>query len=322
MAQPPAANYDETKVGLYTLPDPMTGSDSERIATAEAWTTRRRPELLRLFETYMFGKVPEPPQPIKPVCTITSEDREALGGKAIRREVAIVLKDDASAPRIHLLLYLPKDASAVHRVPAFIGLNFEGNQSISTDPGISLSTAWFPDNPQAGVVDHRATEGSRGAAASRWPVERILSRGYALATAYYGDIDPDFDDGFKNGVHPLFYKPGQTRPEPDEWGSIAAWAWGLSRMLDCLETAQEIDARRVALMGHSRLGKTALWAGAADPRFAIVISNNSGAGGAAPAGASSERRSPISTPAFHTGIAATSRSSVSASSSCRSISMS
>ncbi len=273
---PPGTITDEAAVPPYTLPDPLVLSDGSRVRDAESWRGRRRPELLRLFEARVYGRTPGPPPAVEVGSLAT--DRNALGGSAIRTQVTLRFRRGMYASSINLLLYLP--ARARGPVPVFLGLNFRGNQAVHADPGIALASSWLPSgNP--GVVANKATDAARATERTRWPVEMILSRGYGLATAYYGDLDPDFDDTFRNGVHPLFYSGEQTHPAAGEWGAIGAWAWGMSRMLDYLETDSGIDARRVAVIGHSRIGKAALWAAAQDERFALAVSNNSGCGGAA-----------------------------------------
>ena len=268
-------NQDEAKVPPYTLPDPLVCADGTRVASAAGWREKRRPELLRLFESEVYGRTPIG-RPEAMAFREASRKEGARGGKATRLEMDLLLFGDEAKPKARLLVYLPAAASAEKAAPVFLGLNFEGNHAVTTEPDIPLPTGWVPNNKGAGLSDNQPSEKTRGCQADRWQIDYALERGYGVATVYYGDFDPDFDDGFKNGIHAV-----AGAPKEGEWGSIGAWAWGMSRALDCLETLPGVDAKKVIAMGHSRLGKTALWAGAQDERFALVISNNSGCGGAA-----------------------------------------
>jgi hypothetical protein len=277
-AEPFKPNYDEAKVPQYTLPDPLVLADGGKVADAKTWHTKRRVEILELFRTYVYGR--SPGRPANMSFELTSQLRDALGGMATRKEVAVYFTGKKDGPKMDILIYLPN--SAKKPTAAFLGLNFGGNQAVHADPGITLSRQWMRESKEGGVINNRAAEASRGKEASRWQVEKLLQRGYALATIYYGDLEPDFAEGWKMGVRAgLSPKGADTVFAADDWGAIGAWAWGLSRALDYLETDKDIDGKRVAVIGHSRLGKTALWAGAEDERFAIVISNDSGCGGAA-----------------------------------------
>ncbi len=275
-AQPAGTNYDESKVPNYTLPDPLVMADGQRVRDARTWTTKRRPEILELFRTNVYGRSPARPKTMS--YELAEISREALGGKAVRKQVTAHFSPKKDGPKMEILLYLP--AGARKPVPVFLSLGFTPNQGVHTDPAIRMGDIWLRKPAADGSVKQPATENSRGSAISRWGVERILARGYGLAVVYYCDIEPDFDGGMKYGIRPLYDKPGQARPA-DAWAAIGAWAFGLSRVMDYLETDKDVDAKHVAVMGHSRLGKTALWAGAEDTRFAMVISNDSGEGGAA-----------------------------------------
>jgi len=270
-------NFKEGEVPDYNLPDPLVCLDGTRVSDKTYWFKKRRPEILELFESQIYGKMPGKPEKIS--FDVTSLDTGALNGKATRKEVSVVIENNNAEIKMEILIYVPN--SQPKPIAYFLALNFFGNHSIHQDPSISLSTHWMRRRKAYGIVKHQATENSRGVSSSRWAIDSIIDRGYALSTVYCGDIDPDFDDGFQNGVHPLFYKKGQIKPAPDEWGTIGAWSWALSRAMDYFEWDLDIDGSRVIVMGHSRLGKTALWAGAVDQRFAMVISNNSGSGGAA-----------------------------------------
>ena len=268
-------NYDKSEVPDFELPDPFVSFKGKKIKNKRQWEKVRRPELLEFFTNNVYGKIPGNLEIDK--WEVVEESHHALNGKALRKQVDIHFSRNGKSIKFNVLLYLPKD---VDKVPVFLGYNFYGNHTVINDENIIISNTWARNNNNYGITNNQLDENTRGVSTNSWQVEQIIDAGYGLATVYYGEVDPDKDD-FSDGVHALLYKEGQQRPGPDEWGSISAWAWGLSRTMDYLEHENRVDASRVIVFGHSRLGKTSVWAGAADERFAAVISNNSGCGGAA-----------------------------------------
>lgn len=247
-AQKRETNYDEAKVPAYELPDPLQFDDGREVRNARQWEKKRRPQVLEVFAQEMYGHMPARPEGLH-FSTISEET--VYAGMGLRKVVRIYLDADQTH-WFDVLIHLPKDAAGP--VPMFVGLNFKGNDA---------------------TLDERAD--------FRWPYELVLKAGMGVATAWRDSIEPDGKDSKlaeaegvcrDGGVRSWYNKDG-------DWGAISAWAWGLSRIVDYLETDEAYDTDRLAVIGHSRLGKTALWAGANDLRFDMVISNDSGCCGAA-----------------------------------------
>ncbi len=271
----PNVNYDENKVPHFIVPDPLKTFNGKKVRNVKKWEKKRRPELLEFFTKNVYGEVPGELK-ISSI-ELVEESNDAVNGKATRKQVEISFQKDNFNLDFTILIYLPKN---IEKAPLFVGYNFYGNHTIINDVNIIISDSWARNNESFGIINNQLTEQSRGVRDNRWAIEKIIDAGFGLATIYYGEVDPDKDD-FTDGIHPFFYEENRQRPLNYEWGSISAWSWGLSRCMDYFEQDNSIDESKVVVFGHSRLGKTSLWAGATDERFAAVISNNSGCGGAA-----------------------------------------
>lgn len=268
-------NYTEAKTGDYVLPDPLVLANGDRVTDARTWFEKRRPEILRLIEENQFGRAPEPPAELH--FEVTDSGTSAFAGRARRKQVTINLTPDGSH-YLDLLLYLPADAT--EPVPVLLQLGWFPNNLAVDDPGVKIGRRW---DRQAGkrVAATPAEASSERRRPRGLVVEPLLERGFGTAVFHYNDVDPDSLNGFAHGIRSAYLEPGAEEPSPDGWGSIAAWAWGISRVIDYFETDPDVDAKRVAITGASRLGKTVLWAGARDDRIAAVIASVSGEGGAA-----------------------------------------
>ena len=262
-------NYDESLVGTYTLPDPLVLLNGKAVKDADTWYKKRRPEIVRLIEDNEYGRCPAAPRDMS--FNVFDKGTPVFDGKAIRKQVTVYFTKDTSNYKMDILIYLP--AKATKPVPMFLNIGFSANSTVTTDPGVKQGLIWGKDGKKVPAASGRQF--------GKANIDQFISQGIGYATVYYGDIEPDFGTGIKYGIRGHYLKPGTTYPASDEWGAISAWSWGLSRVMDYFETDKQIDAKRVALFGVSRLGKTVLWTGARDTRFGLVIASCSGEGGAA-----------------------------------------
>ncbi len=262
-------NYSEDSVGVYTLPDPLILLNGQKVTSAKTWFEKRRPEIVKLFEENQYGRSPDPP--LDMTFNVFEKGTPAFDGRAIRRQVTIYFTKDTSVYKMDLLIYFPANARGA--VPLLLNVGFSPNSSTIADPGIKQGYTWGRDG--------KRVPANRNMQFGGFNILPFIEKGIGVATVYYGDIEPDFPAGIKYGIRGHYLRPGTIKPAPDEWGAIAAWAWGLSRAMDYFTTDKNIDAGKVALFGVSRLGKTVLWTAAKDTRFAMVIASCSGEGGAA-----------------------------------------
>ncbi len=254
------------------LPDPLRMFDGKPVASKKDWFNQRRPELKSLFQHYEYGYFP-PPAKIK--ATVEEIDNKLFSGKATLKLVTISFAPKDS-PKINLMLVVPNQKKSP--APVFLGLSFSGNDTLIAHPMVPIPTVWM-NGKIPGVTNNRATEAGRGKLIDVWNIEQSIDRGYAVATIFCDDIQPDRTNA-TTGVRKFFH--GSKNSEQD-WGTIAAWAWGLQRAVDYLETDKSIDQKKIAVVGHSRLGKAAILAGAFDERIALVIPLQAGCGGTSPA---------------------------------------
>jgi hypothetical protein len=261
---------------ITELPDPLVMFDGTPVRSAGEWSDNRRPELISLFQHYMYGYAPPAPENFS--YTIDHVDNTKFGGKATLKLVTLRFGPTGTPP-LSMMIMVPNQRTGP--APVFTGLNFPGNHTTANFPEIPLTTAWV-NNSWTGSTDNRAHDDQRGRRNWRWPYEMVIDRGYAVATIYAGEISPDYDGGYSEGVHRGYFREGQSSPGPHDWGVVAAWAWGLQRSVDYIMQDDDLDNDAIIVIGHSRLGKAAMLAGALDERIGIIIPSQSGCGGTSP----------------------------------------